>query len=210
MSSKGFFSRLSKQWMPQWLLDLFKIFGGGPPRLLTWITFDDVPEGTMINTYYQDKGVTFSSVNTVSGNAYTSKWVEKGVDNYVVTLHDATQVRSIGSPVFAADQGAVKASFSPPKQKVSIEARGVESIEVLGAPDLKPFLEAFDAADNLLGKVFYPYKYNEKDWGSWQTLTIERPTADISYILFSSQANPPGRTWAYGGIYGIFDNLKFS
>lgn len=197
-------SNLFRRWIPQWLLDFF--MNHGVVRIVeTLITFDDVPDGTMINTHYLDKGVTFSSVSSLSGNAYASKWI----DNNVITLHDPTQ--ACEAPAFSADQGMVKAAFSDPKQKVSIDARGVEALEILGSSDLRPFIQAFDAENNMLSKVYYPYKYGvDQGWSTWQKLTIERPTADISYVLFSSDNNPAGVSWAYGGIYGLFDNLQFS
>jgi hypothetical protein len=176
------------------------------------IDFDGVGNGTNINNAFS--GVTFSSVYSTSGNAYAvtalnPATADAGHGNVVSLFSD--------NPTFAAEEGAVKAQFSTLQSSVSIDARMVEAFEILGSNTRSAFLEAFDSAGSLLGSaVYYPYDWQTADiWDTnnaapWETLSISHGTADISYVLFSSQVNAAGSSRAYGGIYAEFDNLNFS
>lgn len=183
---------------------------GSPPAWAADIGFDDVPSGTLVDGTYAGSGVLLSSVASQSGHAYASAWQNS---NTVTLWNPATG--GAFSSAFSADEGAVKAVFAAPQKKVSIDARGLEAIEYLGndaSLQRRPFLEAFDASGKLLAKVYYANWYGDgkAGWGTWQTLTVERPSADIAYVLFSSIANPPGQRGRVNGqgIYGVFDNLQ--
>lgn len=183
---------------------------GSPSAWAADIGFDDVPSGTLVDAAYSGNGVLLSSVASQSGHAYASHWVNT---NTVTLWNPATGGTT--SSTFAAEEGAVKAVFATPLKKVSIDALGVEAVEFLGTDTTlqrRPFLEAFDASGKMLAKVYYANWYGDgkTGWGTWQTLTIERPSADIAYVLFSSIANPPGQRGRVNaqGIYAVFDNLQ--
>jgi PEP-CTERM motif len=192
------------------LLVLFTAFATQANAAL--ITFDDVSNGTNINNQYSD--VTFSSVASASGNAYAvtalnPTTADAGHGNVVSLFND--------NPTFAAEEGAVKAQFSTLQSTVSIDARMVEAIEILGSNTRSAFLEAFDSGGGLLGSaVYYPFDWQTAGtWDTthaapWETLSISHGTADIAYVLFSSQANAAGSSRGQGGIYAEFDNFNFS
>ena len=168
------------------------------------IDFDNSPAGpvasnTMINSTYASSGVQLSCVVCASGNAYAIFGATTGSN--AVSLWQPPSV-----PEFDARAGAVKAAFSTPRSWVSIEATPILPAEFLGTPTSRPFLEAFDAQGNLIGSVvYYPYSYGDPNFGTTQVLKVSSSTANIAYVLFSSQApggNPP--------VYGLFDNLRYS
>ncbi|MBI5055623.1 MAG: hypothetical protein HZB61_03275 [Nitrospirae bacterium] len=169
------------------------------------VRFDDVANGTNINTHYSGPGILFSCVTCTSGSAFAMQSLLADSSPNGVSLHDWTST-------FAGEEGAVKAQFSALQNHVSIDVRGVEAMEIVGTHHEKPFIQAFDSAGNYLETVYYPYEYGNPGWGTWQTLTINRATSDIKYILFSSRNNlvehPNGVSRGVGGIYGEFDNLR--
>ena len=171
------------------------------------IKFDDVSSGTVINTHYSPQDVAFSCVACTSGSAFAIMTPFAASSPNVVSLHNWTST-------FAGEEGAVKAQFTTPQGYVSIDARGVEALEILGAHQEKPFIQAFDSSGNYLETVYYPYEYGNPNWGTWQTLTISRAATDIKSVIFSSRNNlvehPGGVSRMYGGIYGEFDNLRLA
>ena len=199
------------------------VLAQGKPAAAITINFDvaadgvtAVASGTNINSVYNGLGVTFSSVVSASLNAYAvtalnPATADAGHGN-VVSLFDTA---GFGS-TFAAEEGAVKATFSTLQSDVSIDARMIEAIEILGNNSRTAFLEAFDSSNNLLGSVVhYPFTWETAGiWDTthsapWETLSISHSTADISYVLFSSQANCLGCTRGQGGVFSEFDNLTF-
>ncbi|HYP89119.1 MAG TPA: hypothetical protein VEQ59_13225, partial [Polyangiaceae bacterium] len=106
-----------------------------------------------------------------------------------------------GLSIFDARYGALEASFSQSKSTVSIDAQAVVFPEQLSTPVARPFIEAYDAAGNLLTRTHYP-AYGSAGFGSWQTLTVS--ASGIRRVRFSSQA--PGTSTP---VYGSFDNLQF-
>jgi hypothetical protein len=163
------------------------------------ITFDDVPDGTIINTRYH--GVQFTAVGTGgSADVYARKDVGAASAPNVVSL-----VASPAPPCFDRRFGGIQATFQTPQAEVSLDARPVLPPEYLGTPSARPFLQAFDANGNFLGVVYYPIPYGAAGYGSWQTLRIKLPTASIKYVQFSSQYIS-GKT----PVYGLFDNLAYT
>ena len=163
------------------------------------ISFDDVASGTIVDSAYACYGVQFTCVMCSSGHAFA---LNDGFSNNAVSLFAS------GLPEYDARSGAVKAAFTSildgsPRTRTtaSVSARPVVFSEATTTPTAQPFLEAFDAGGTLLQKVLYPIAYGSAGWGSWQTLTIQRPQADIAYVYFSSQytGNTP--------VYGEFDNF---
>jgi hypothetical protein len=181
--------------------------GGVPTRQIpistsTLVDFDNSPSGavaagTMVDTLYTSRGVTFSCVSCSSGgHAYA---LAAAVGNNAVSLFAPPSAAA-----FDARYGAVKAAFASPPSSVSIQATAVPTVEYTMNPIAKPFLEAFDASDNLIAKVYYQPNYGDANYGTPQTLTVSSNSASIAYVLFSSQAPGSGTP-----VYGLFDNLRF-
>ena len=165
------------------------------------INFDDVSDGTMIDSQYTGQGVAFSSVVSATGHAYA-------VDEIIYFDLEPNGVSLNTGLFFDARDGAVKAAFSTSQSSVSIDARPILPPEYAGTPLNKPFLEAFDSSDNFLGEVLYPLNFGDPgytgDSGIWETLTVTSASDNIAYVLFSSQ-HPAGSV----PVYGEFDNLAF-
>jgi hypothetical protein len=172
---------------------------------------DDVPSGTAIDARYT--GVTFSeplhgghiyAVQSLAGN------------NNVISIHTPNDPTwgLLGGSNFAAEEGAVNATFGTLQKSVSVDARLIEAIEVVGKIDKKPYLEAYNSSGKLIASTYYP---GTTALG-WRTLTITRSTADIKRVRFSSQNNWAGMSCPsdpscpsrmYSGHYGEFDNLRY-
>jgi hypothetical protein len=172
-----------------------------PTYTSTLVDFDNSPSGavaggTMVDTLYTSQGVTFSCVSCTGGHAYA---LAAAVGNNAVSLFAPPSAAA-----FDARYGAVKAAFSSPPSSVSIQATAVPTAEYTMNPIAKPFLEAFDASDNLIAKVYYLPNYGDANYGTPQTLTVASSTSSIAYVLFSSQAPGSGTP-----VYGVFDNLRF-
>jgi hypothetical protein len=92
---------------------------------------------------------------------------------------------------------------------VKIDVRPVAPFEFLGSLTKRPFLQAFDTNNNLLGTVYYagalPTGVGEV--GPTETLTFTSPANNIAAARFSSQNrnSPP----AAPPTYGLFDNFRF-
>jgi hypothetical protein len=163
------------------------------------ITFDDVPDGTVINNHYP--GLQFTAVATGgSSNVYA---------RHSVTAESVPNVVSLAAPpplpFFDRRQGGVQVTFETPQAQVSLDVQPVLPPEYLTPPQARPFLQAFDSNWNFLGVVYYPISYGSSGYGSWQTLRIKMPTANIKYVQFASQYFS-GTT----PVYGQFDNLTYT
>jgi subtilase family serine protease len=201
--------------------------------LLPYIDFDDVSDGMIIDSQYSELGVTFYSLincttpdpgscetGCETGHAYAREAIPLAASSpNVVSIFGPQCSDPCFDPTFAfaAEQGAAEAHFSTPQKSVSIDAKGIQGLDPLGEHTERPFLQACGARGcvcDYLETVYYPY-HGEPGWGTWQTLTITRPSADIAYVRFSSQTNlsdHPGGDCGYWtcGMYGMFDNLYFT
>lgn len=176
-----------------------------PTPTVGLIDFDVTPSGipladaSVVNTTYQSWGVTLSSIScSSSGCAPASAFARRSAGRNGT---NSVSLFQTGLSIFDARYGAVEASFSQGKSTVSIDAQAVVFPESLSTPVARPFIEAYDAAGNLLTRSYYP-AYGSAEFGSWQTLTVN--AAGIRRVRFSSQA--PGGTTP---VYGSFDNLQF-
>jgi hypothetical protein len=163
----------------------------------TVINFDDVADGTVINTQYA--GVTFS--NPLGGNVYAQAVPGLGA----ISAPNAVSILNSGTfdYFFSATQGAVDATFATLQQTVSIDARAVGPIEFLGTLTSRPFLEAYDSSNNLLGKVLFAGALPTDCCLAFtpsETLTFTSASNNIAKVRFSAQV----------GIFGLFDNLSFT
>lgn len=184
----------------------------GPMAFADSINFDGLADGTVINTLYTGtNGVTFSCVgcSTTEGSgpdiyARNAAGFAASGTNVVSLMAPAGQGNGGSSlAVFDARFGGVEASFSTLQQSVSIDASAVLPPEFLGTPVNDPFLEVFDSSNNLLAKVLYPIAYGASNYGSYQTLSYTSSSANIAYVIFSSQHD------SGPAVYGEFDNLTF-
>ena len=166
----------------------------------TLIDFDTDPkgapiaDGTIIDTTYTSLGVTFSCIVCSSGHAFARG---PGRARNGVTL--------VAPPLdndYDAVSGAVRAEFSTPRSWVSIDVIKVMVPEYKGTPVALPWIEAYDAANNLIASAYYPV-YGTPGWGQWQTLRIDDPTARIKSVRLSSQHRAPQ-------VNAVFDNLSFN
>lgn len=167
----------------------------------TVINFDDVADGTVINTHYA--GVTFS--NPLGGNVYAQAVGASGN----ISAPNAVSILNGGLDFFFnASSGAVDATFATLQQTVSIDVRAVGPVEFLGALQNRPFLEAYDSANGFLGRVLFAGALPTDCCFAFtpiETLTFTSGSANIAKVRFSSQISQSG-----AAVYGLFDNLSFT
>lgn len=170
------------------------------------INFDDVPDNTVINTTYADKGVTFNKITTQppssGGPVYARYSNAAETSPNVITLMSATE--SPGLTCFDAYWGGIEAKFSLPICSVSIDTLAFLSPEALGSDDNRPFMEIYDVNGTKLAEILYPYRYNQTGFGTWQRLSYSSPQANISSIRFSCQRVGSNYT------YAMFDTLIYT
>jgi CSLREA domain-containing protein len=164
----------------------------------TLINFDDVAGETVINTHYA--GVTFT--NPIGGNIFARNgggFAPSSPNVYCIT-------NGGGYPYFDALYGAVDAHFATAVRAVKVDTRPVAPLEFLTPLTKRPYLQAFDSANNLLATVYYAgaLPTNAGEVGPIETLTYTSTSANIAYARVSSQnpgSSPP--------TYAMFDNLRY-
>ncbi|HWR16689.1 MAG TPA: PEP-CTERM sorting domain-containing protein [Terriglobales bacterium] len=159
------------------------------------VDFNGIPNGTVINNYYT--GVTFSCVGCGLDGTGPNIYARGDGTSNVVSLFGT------GLPFFDARWGGIRATFDTAQSVVAINAQAVLPPEYLGTPTNKPWLQAFDASNNLLGTVYYPINYGDAGFGTFQTLTFDAGSNVIAYVQFSSQHT------SGPAVYGNFDDLTF-
>ncbi|HWR14110.1 MAG TPA: PEP-CTERM sorting domain-containing protein [Terriglobales bacterium] len=158
------------------------------------LNFNNVPDATVLNTYYT--GVTFSCVSCGSGSGPDVYARGDGTNNVI-------SVFSTGLPFFDARWGGIKAAFDTAQRYVSIDAKAVLPPEYMGTPTNHPWIQFYDSSDNILGSVYYPFAYGDAGYGTYQTLSLETGADNIAYVIFSSQHS------SGPAVYGEFDNLTY-
>ena len=175
-------------------LDNARFRVGGSP-----LKFDDAADGAMIDVRYA--GVVFA--NPIGGDIFAR------FSPSAPSASNVVSVFSNGVPEFDARYGAVDAHLATPVGVVKIDARPVAPLEFLGTLSRRPFLQAFDSANNLLGTVYYagPLPTGSGEIGPAETLTFASTANNIAVARWSSQnpLTPPG----YIPTYGLFDNFRF-
>jgi len=164
------------------------------------IAFDNTADATVVDaTYVAPLGVTLQ--NPLGGSTYARALASAPSPANVVSLFAS------GFPAFDARSGAVDAVLSADVSTVSIDTFAVAPLEGLGSQTKKPFLEAYDASNNLVGQVYYsgPQPTIPGGFSPTETLTITVPGNTIHKARFSSQ-------FSVGAVptYGVFDNLSFA
>ncbi len=116
------------------------------PAHETFINFDDVAAGTIINTYYP--GVTFT--NPIGGNIAARNGFQ-----FAPSSPNVVCVTNGGvPPFFDSPFGAVDARFATPMRVVKIDVRPVGQLgDHVTEATARPYLQAFDASGNLLSTV---------------------------------------------------------
>ena len=180
------------------------------------INFDVAADGstpvanmTNISTLYSSLGVTFGCFNgSVGFNLCSGNSAFARTDT--VGAASPSNVIGFGSNTlsdFLIDErtGFLSASFSTLQGSVSIDAKPVLLPEGLGSITNTPFMQAFDSAGHLISTASYAYGACDPNTTQcpYETLSIVRPTNDISFVVFSS-FHAAGQT-----VLGEFDNLNF-
>lgn len=166
-------------------------------------------DGTILDTLFtSSRGITFTGITCaqgqgcVNGHAYARASTDAESAPNVVASVPPSQ----GLPLLNAEYGAVRADFTTARTWVSIDVKPVPFVaDAADPPTARPWFEAYDANNNLVGQVYYPIAYGGTGYGTYQTLTINAGSARIKWIRFSSQA--PGNTPL---VFGSFDNLRFN
>jgi len=168
----------------------------------TTIDFDDAADGTLINTYYAAKGVTFQKITTqppVSGGPVYARF------SYAAeTPPNVITIMQSGAECFDAYWGGIEARFTPAVCSVSIDAIAALSPEALGSDDNRPFLEIYDTSGAKKAEILYPYRYDQPGFGTWQRLSYSAAGSTIGSIRFSCQRVGSNYTYAF------FDTLIFT
>jgi len=168
----------------------------------TVIDFDHDPmqavilDGTVVDATYASWGVTFTCVACSSGHAYARSQGRTG--------NGVSLIPSPFASGFDSRFGAVRADFTSPRSFVSVDAVALPTPEPLNQIQVVPWLEAYDATNTLISRVYYP-TYGTPGFGQWQTLRIDAPAANIKYVQFSSQHYA-----GYPAVFGAFDNVTFN
>lgn len=177
------------------LCGLALLLAAAPGLRADVITFDGLADGTVINTYYA--GLTFS--NPLGGDIYARS--TSGAES----ASNVVSVFATGIPSYSAYYGAVDVTFSTLQSSVSIDASPMLLPEGLGTVANRPYLEAYDASNNFLGRVLYAGTLpGVGGTGPYETLTFTSGSANIAKMRFSVQQSQGGPN-----VYGFFDNLTY-
>lgn len=154
------------------------------------INFDDVPDGTIIDSHY-NADVTFSRVLTnFLGPVYARASADAASPPNVITVQPE-------SPFFLSSDGAIKAVFTVPQKKVSIDVRNTN---VYGGGIAR--MNIYDASGNLLSSVSGAEPF-DPGFNQWKTISFKSQASNIAYIHLSVD------TLREGGGMALFDNLFF-
>jgi hypothetical protein len=191
---------MRRNWSCGLVVALLTVAAFSAPGFAVTITFDDVPAGTNIKTQYSALGVTFSCINGTDAS-----FNQCSSNRDVVAALDAGGSASHPNVIgfnnatlsgFLVDErsGYFRADFATPQSFVSIDAIAVPPPERLGASQGGPFLQAFGTGGVFRGQDFYSNHNpiaNCDDLSPatpcpYETLSVSRPTADITFVAFSS------------------------
>lgn len=179
-----------------------------PPRLqrTVVIRFDNVPDGTVVDTLYAGNSVKFASLTTKPpsrGSAYARR-LQIGTPSSGLNVLSLTTSPGWTGAFFDARQGAVEVTFDQLQSAVSVMAMPLDFPEALGKDDNRPFMEAFDAAGTYLGRARTELGPDDPNFYlNWHLIAMNSPSRNIKTLRLSSQAQ--GSRW----VYTVFDNLTF-
>ncbi len=163
------------------------------------INFDDAADGTIIDTRYP--GITFS--NPIGGNIFAR------ASSGAPSSPNVASVFGTGVPVFDARFGAVDGILAAPAAIVSVDVRPVAPPEFADTLSRRPFLQAFDAANNLLATVYYAGALPTTGGGVGpvEALSFTSTGNNIARLRVSSQN--PGNPPTFPPTYVLVDNVRF-
>jgi hypothetical protein len=159
-----------------------------------------VADGSVVDSVYSGAGVTFSCIACADGHAYARFSTSFG-SNVVSPVPPSVSF----IPAFDAGSGAVRADFTTPRSWVSVDAVPMILPEGLGTRTARAWFEAYDANNQMVGRMHYPYYYGDPQWGTAQTLSVGSATANIKWVRFSSQSIS-----GQPKVLAAFDNLRFN
>lgn len=167
------------------------------------LSFDDVADGTTINTQYE--GVTLATVlpgqagQTGKGPVYARKcWDSSNPSNVMSALAPTV------SPAFDDGTGFIEVTFATPVKSVAVDAIALAAVD-LQPVKAKPYLEVLDANGQRLGRVVYPPNAADSTWGTWQRLALDAGNPVIARLRIGSE-----RLSNSSPVYGMFDQLSYT
>lgn len=173
------------------------------------INFDDVTNGTVINSNYAALGVTFNNPLGVSADNPDSPNIFARASSTNASPGNVVSVFGTGVPAFDARYGAVEAVFSSGQRQVSIDAAILRLPEGLGTPVNSPKLEIYDLSNVLITAILWDFTLIPQPAAggitAFETLSYTSGTDNIGKVRFFSgqPQNSPSN-------FGFFDNLSFS
>lgn len=172
------------------------------------INFDDVTNGTVINSNYAALGVTFNNPLGVSGDNPDSPNIFARASSTNASPGNVVSVFGTGVPAFDARYGAVEAVFSSGQRQVSIDAAILRLPEGLGTPVNSPKLEIYDLSNVLITTILWDFTLIPQPAAggitAFETLSYTSGTDNIGKVRFLS--GQPGNSPSN---FGFFDNLSF-
>ena len=171
----------------------------------TTINFDDVPDGTAIDTHYQNLGVTFQSVTDQPHNQWSAFARQSG---NAQSQKNVVSVNQTGEAGFDGNEGGVLATFVKPQRYVCINVRPVidtgaeNNTDQLGTP----YIQSFDPSGAYMDTYYYPLAFGQPGWGDYRPLFLQSATTTIGMARFSVHPS----AYKNAPIYGYFDNLVFT
>lgn len=188
------------------LASIFALSGNASATL---INFDNVANGTVINSIYSALGVTFVNPLGISADNPDSPNIYARTSSTNASPANVVSVFGTGVPAFDSRWGAVEAVFSQGQRNVSIDAAILRLPEGLGTPLNSPRLEIYGPANNLITTIGWDFSVIPQPGAggitAFETLSFTSSSDNIGKVrFFSSQ---PGGSPSN---FGIFDNLAFS
>jgi hypothetical protein len=167
-----------------------------------------VADGTIVDAMYTGSfGVTFSAISCAPGLGCSNGHAFARTSTSPASVPNIVSQNASSLPFFNARYGALRADFATPRSWVSIDVMPVlTAADWIVPPAAQPWFEAYDANDNLVGKVYYPVAFGATNWGTYQTLRLDAGSATIKWVRFSVQSS--GSNTAE--VFGDFDNLRFN
>lgn len=164
------------------------------------ITFDDVPNGTVIDAHYS--GVTF--LNPLgSGSIYARDAFDTANPANVVSVFS---VAASATAPFNGYYGAVDATFGTAQGTVSVDVfQFLNSGDMIGISPLKSFMQVFNGP-TLLNTIYSTLSLGSGGVGR-QTLSYTSSTDNITRVRLSAQDDETGASGL--ALWAEFDNLSF-
>lgn len=175
----------------------------GQDASATLINFDNVASGTNISTYYS--GVTFSAILCPGGAATcgpSTNPVYAVASTHAVSPGNVVSISSTADNFGTLAGGAIEATFSALQSSVSITTDPWIAIPEGLTAWAKPYISAFDSADNFLGITYTSQLIDPSIASTPEVITITS-AGNIKKVRFTVQDKSPHTK-------ASFDNLVFT